>query len=221
MKNVEPDPAVVEAAAGSHARGDEGARGDADRASRLRDDPRGSHRGLRHARLAAPRAACGRAAPISRSPRSWRSSRSTWPAGPLTLRQVWEFYPYENSLVTVKATGKLVRAGPRARGRLSGGPAERLRDCDSLEGAEYKLDFSKPAGQRVVSLTRGGREIAADDVFTVALNSYRASGGGGYPMWKRAERVREKGNVREMLAADALSAKRLDLTPTKNWSATR
>ena len=33
-----------------------------------------------------------------------------WPAGPLTLRQVWAFYPYENSLVTVEATGRQVRA---------------------------------------------------------------------------------------------------------------
>ena len=145
----------------------------------------------------------------------------TWPAGPLTLRQVWEFYPYENSLVTVKATGKLVREALERAAACLADPGERLRDCDSLEGAAYTLDLSKPAGQRVVSLTRGGREIADEDVFTVALNSYRASGGGGYPMWKRAERVREKGNVREMLAADALSAKRLDLTPTKNWSATR
>ena len=58
-------------------------------------------------------------------------------------------------------------------------------------------------------------------MLTVALNSYRASGGGGYPMWKRAERVREKGNVRDMLAADARDTKRLTLEPTGNWTLKR
>ncbi len=145
----------------------------------------------------------------------------TWPAGPLTLRQVWQFYPYENSLVTVKATGKLVReALERAAGCIADSQ-ERARDCDSLEGAEYELDLSRPAGKRVVSLKRDGKDVADEDVFTVALNSYRASGGGGYPKWKRAERVREKGNLRDMLAADARAARKLTLVPTKNWSVKR
>ncbi len=220
MKYVEPDPAVVEAAAGSHAEAmralvatlTELPASATTRGARTEDC--GMLDWLHRVQLQKGGADLSFASVLAFEP-------LTWPAGPLTLRQVWEFYPYENSLVTVKATGRLVRQALERAAACLADPAERLRDCDSLEGAAYTLDFSKPAGQRVVSLTRGGREIAADDVFTVALNSYRASGGGGYPMWKRAERVREQGNVREMLAADALSAKRLDLTPTKNWSATR
>ncbi len=145
----------------------------------------------------------------------------TWPAGPLTLRQVWQFYPYENSLVTVKATGKLVREALERAASCMADAGERGRDCDSLEGAEYEIDLSRPAGKRVVSLRREGKDVADEDVFTVALNSYRASGGGGYPMWKRAERVREKGSLRDMLAADARAARRLDLSPTKNWKVVR
>lgn len=142
----------------------------------------------------------------------------TWPAGPLTLRQVWQFYPYENSLVTMKATGKLVREALERAASCLADSRERVRDCDSLEGADYELDLSRPAGKRVVFLRRGGKDVVDEDVFTVALNSYRASGGGGYPMWKRAERVREKGNVRDMLAADARSTRKLTLEPTKNWT---
>ena len=111
-----------------------------------------------------------------------------WAAGPLTLRQVWAFYPYENSLVTVKATGRIVRQALERAAACLADPGERLRDCDTLEGAAYTLDLSKPAGHRVLSLTREGREVSDEEVLAVALTSYRAAGGGGYPMWKRAER---------------------------------
>jgi len=140
-----------------------------------------------------------------------------WPAGPLTLRQVWAFYPYENSLVTVEATGRQVRAALERSAGCVARPSELGRNCDALAGAEYVLDLSRPEGTRVASLTRGGKEMADDDVFTVAINSYRASGGGGYPMWKSARRVSETGNLRDLLAADARAKKRLGLEPDGNW----
>jgi len=140
-----------------------------------------------------------------------------WPAGPLTLRQVWAFYPYENSLVTVEASGRQVRAALERSAGCVARPSELGRNCDTLAGADYVLDLSRPEGSRVVSLTRGGRDVAGGDVVTVAINSYRASGGGGYPMWKSARRVSESGNLRDLLAADARAKKRLRLEPDGNW----
>lgn len=140
-----------------------------------------------------------------------------WPAGPLTVRQIWQFYPYENSLVTVKATGREVRDALERSAECLADPTQRLRGCDTLEGAEYTLDLSRKKGQRVVSLTRGGRAIADTDSFTVALNSYRAAGGGGYGMWKRAVRLRETGSLRDLLIADARAKKRLKLEASRNW----
>ena len=146
-------------------------------------------------------------------------SAGDWPAGPLTMRQVWQFYPYENSLVTVRATGKPGARGARARGGVPRRSGERGRSCDTLEGADYEIDRRGRRGQRVVSLTgAAARTSATSDVFTVALNSYRASGGGGFGMWKRAERLGEKGNVRRLLVADARAKKRLTLEPTGNWA---
>ncbi|MEX0879411.1 MAG: bifunctional UDP-sugar hydrolase/5'-nucleotidase [Thermoanaerobaculia bacterium] len=140
-----------------------------------------------------------------------------WPAGPLTVRQIWQFYPYENSLVTLKATGREVRAALERSAECIADPTERLRSCDTLEGAEYTIDPRRQRGQRVVSLSRGGRAIADTDTFTVALNSYRAGGGGGYGMWKRAERLRETGRLRDLLIADARAKKRLELQASGNW----
>jgi 2',3'-cyclic-nucleotide 2'-phosphodiesterase/3'-nucleotidase len=140
-----------------------------------------------------------------------------WPAGPLQLRRLWTFYPYENALAVVRATGRQVRAALEWSARKITEPGALSYDCDTLEGAEYELDLSQPEGRRVVSLTRGGRPVADGDTFVVALNAYRAEGGGGYTMWRGAERVSEGGNLRDMLIADARARKRLDLKPTGNW----
>ena len=63
-----------------------------------------------------------------------------WPAGPLTVGQIWEFYPYENTLVTVRATGRQVRealeaAGPVRVGRLAPGRKARLAAQPGRVGA--------------------------------------------------------------------------------------
>ncbi len=142
-----------------------------------------------------------------------------WPAGPLTLRQIWAFYPYENSLVTVEATGRQVRAALERSAGCIARPDEFGRNCDTLEGADYVVDVSRPDGHRIASLTRGGRELADGDVFLVAINSYRASGGGGYPMWRSARRVAETGSLRELLVADAKARRRLLLRADGNWKA--
>ena len=140
-----------------------------------------------------------------------------WPAGPLAVRQIWGLYPYENGLVTLEATGRQVRAALERSAACMRSPAELGRNCDALSGADYVLDLARPEGRRVVSLARGGREIEDADVLTVALNSYRASGGGGYPMWKSARRLAETGNVRDLLIADARARKRLRLVADGNW----
>ena len=140
-----------------------------------------------------------------------------WPAGPLTVRQIWAFYPFENSLVTVEATGRQVRAALERSAACIARPQELGRDCDSIAGADYVLDLSRSEGHRVTSLKRKGSDVADGDVFTVAINSYRASGGGGYPMWKSARRIAETGNVRDLLIADARAKKRLRLAADGNW----
>ena len=146
------------------------------------------------------------------------AAMADWPAGPLTVRQVWAFYPYENGLVTVEATGRQIRAALERAAACAARPEEPGRNCDNLSGADYALDLSRPAGRRVVFLRRDGRDVPDDAILTVALNSYRASGGGGYPMWKSARRVAETGNLRDLLIADARARKRLLLAADGNWS---
>jgi 2',3'-cyclic-nucleotide 2'-phosphodiesterase/3'-nucleotidase len=142
---------------------------------------------------------------------------SDWPAGPLTARQVWAFYPYEDRVVTVRATGRQVRAALEHATDCLADPNALLFNCDTLEGAEYVLDLSRPRGRRVISLTRRGRAIADEDSFTVALNSFRATGAGGYAMWVKAPRLTSGGNIRELLGADARRRGHLRLEADGNW----
>ena len=57
---------------------------------------------------------------------------------------------------------------------------------DVVHGAEYVLDLSRPVGARVRDLRVDGRPVAPGDSFTLALNSYRQEGGGGYAMLRGA-----------------------------------
>jgi hypothetical protein len=47
---------------------------------------------------------------------------------------------------------------------------------DLWSGIEYKLDVTKPVGQRVVELKLNGKPLAMDQIVRVALNNYRATG---------------------------------------------
>ncbi len=153
-----------------------------------------------------------------------------WAPGPLTARQVWSFYPYENALVMVRATGRQVREALEAAGRCVSGvevqngqavwkrnPRVWGYNCDTMSGAEYALDPTRPEGKRLLFLRRNGREIRDDETFTVAINSYRASGAGGYGVWRDCPRVSEFGSLRELLLDDARRRKTLDPRPDENW----
>ena len=195
MKNVVPDPGVVAAVAPSH---EATMKVLAVKLAELTAPASAGGASRRARKTPASSTGCTgcssrRRRPTSRSLRPSRSGRSSGQAGPLSMRQVWQFYPYENSLVTVRATGKIVREALERSAECMSDPDERPRSCDSLEGAEYEIDLSRPPRQRVVFLRRGGRDVRDDDVFTVALNSHRASGGGGYGMWKRAEKRGREG----------------------------
>jgi len=154
-----------------------------------------------------------------------------WPEGPLTIAQIWEFYPYENTLVTVRATGRQVREALEAAARCVSGvsiqearpvwqrnPAVWAYNCDTLEGAEYALDPTRPEGSRVLLLKRGGQAVGDEDSFTVALNSYRAAGSSGYGVWRSCPRVAESSKaLRDLLIEDARRRGTLALESDRNW----
>ncbi len=123
----------------------------------------------------------------------------------VTVRDVVATYIYPNTLCVLKADGKTIRAALEqtasyfdARGpeniRISDAflhPKEEHYNYDYFAGLTYAFDLSRPVGQRVCCLKREGRDIQDEDVFTVAMNDYRATGTGKYPMWTRCEHVQD------------------------------
>lgn len=137
------------------------------------------------------------------------------PAGPVTWRWVHALYVYPNSLVAVRLTGAQVKDLLEHSARYHDGldcsaagggctlltdPAIPVYNVDTMAGVSYRVDPTRPEGERVRELSRGGQPLADDAVLTVVLNNYRAAGGGGYPHLAQAEVVwRDPRQMTELL----------------------
>lgn len=155
-----------------------------------------------------------------------------WAAGPLTVRQVYALYPYENQLVVVEVDGASLRAvlehaatyyetAEWKDGRLVLTPREGMRpyNFDVVQGASYRIDPTAPAGKRVRELRFQGREVKDSDLFTLAVNSYRAQGSGGYAPLRGARVVRTYNDeVRELLVERLRSAGAVEPVTDGNWA---
>lgn len=149
------------------------------------------------AQLAATGAQLSLAAPLASRP-------LTFPAGTVTPRLGHALYPYANTLVVVRLSGdQLKDVLEHAVSGWSGlrceptGSCTLLRDpgipgyaYDTVEGATYLIDPAAATGRRIRGLRVDGRLVRPDDSFTLAINSYRAAGGGNFPHLRAAERVR-------------------------------
>ena len=145
--------------------------------------------------------------------------------GPISVRQIAQLYPYENSLRALRLSGAQLRAFLEHSARYwiveadgSGGfrtrpdPTIPGYNYDILAGAEYVVDLARPMGSRIATLTYQGRPVADADTFTVAVNNYRAGGAGGYAMLRGAPVVYESPTeIRDLVIAEV--RRRGDLTP--------
>lgn len=110
------------------------------------------------------------------------------PKGPTSVRQFWALMPYENALARIRITGAQLRAylEHAAAAFHFSHEAELYRkdvphyNVDTVDGCTYALDLSRPPGDRVTRLRVQGQPVGADQSFTLAISSYRLSGGGGY-----------------------------------------
>lgn len=159
------------------------------------------------------------------------STTARIPKGPVTVADVAGLYVYDNTLRAVRITGAQLRAFleksaeyylpcPAAACERVVNPQVPGYNFDVVSGVDYTLDLSRPVGQRVTRLERGGRPVGPADTFTLALNNYRASGSGGFSMLIGAPVVYDRGQgIRELLVDEI--ARRGTLSPAdvfrKNW----
>ena len=149
--------------------------------------------------------------------------------GPITVARLAALYPYDNTLRAVRITGAQLRAYLEQSARYfrkgadgSYGTDPRIPgfNYDVVSGVDYTIDLDRPIGERITKLQYQGRDVAATDTFTMALNNYRQTGGGGFAMLRDAPVVYDKQQEIRQLLIDEARARRT-LQPgdyfQRNW----
>ena len=137
--------------------------------------------------------------------------------GPITIAQVAQLYPYENTLRAVRISGKQLRDYLEFSARYYKTPASATApleadpqipgyNFDIVAGVDYTIDVSQPIGSRITRLVYQGKAVTDGDSFTMALNNYRQTGGGGYAMLSGAPIVYDKQQeIRQLLIDEVRS----------------
>jgi 2',3'-cyclic-nucleotide 2'-phosphodiesterase/3'-nucleotidase len=134
------------------------------------------------------------------------------PPGQVFLRHINDLYVFPNELQAVVVNGAQIsdwlemsvcvfnQINPGDETDLVD-PSRAGHNFDVLQGLSYQIDLSQPsrfdelgrltdaAHRRIHDIRFEGRPVAADQRFVVALNNYRANGGGHFPFVDHAEPV--------------------------------
>jgi 2',3'-cyclic-nucleotide 2'-phosphodiesterase/3'-nucleotidase len=140
--------------------------------------------------------------------------------GDIRLRDIFALYPYENTLRAIRLSGAALKDyleqsaryfSSDSLGRPALNPAVFGYNYDMVAGATYEIDLRLPPGSRIRNLAVNGRPVDPSDSFTLALNSYRQSGGGGFTMLRDARVVYDRNeNIRDLLIEEIRQRRAID-----------
>ncbi|MFJ6832414.1 bifunctional metallophosphatase/5'-nucleotidase [Streptomyces sp. NPDC091209] len=161
------------------------------------------------------------------------------PQGDVTIRDVAGLYIYDNTLYGKKLTGAQLKDyleyAAKYYHQVPSGTAVDTATVtnansfwdymyDTAAGVSYDIDIAQPEGSRIKNLSYNGSAVAADQVFVVAVNNYRANGGSGYPHIAAADIAYSSTNEIRQLMIDYVTAKG-SLNPADfavaNWKLTQ
>ncbi|MFE9706423.1 bifunctional metallophosphatase/5'-nucleotidase [Streptomyces sp. NPDC005930] len=142
------------------------------------------------------------------------SRTSQIPAGEVTIRDLSSLYVYDNTLVAMLLTGAQVRAyleysaeyyvrtaagSPVDVDKLTNANGRPDYNYDYVSGLSYEIDVAQAAGSRIRNLTFGGAPLDDSAQFVLAVNNYRANGGGAFPhvasareLWSESTEIRTR-----------------------------
>lgn len=109
--------------------------------------------------------------------------------GPLTKRDVLSMLPFNNPIVKIEVTGKLlIEMLEHGVARSGVGEENEPGRFPQVSGMCFKFDPRKPAGSRVSDICVGGEPLDPNKTYTVATSDFLVSrGGDGYTMLKNGK----------------------------------
>ena len=111
----------------------------------------------------------------------------TYNPGPLTKRDVLSMLPFNNPIVKIELSGKLLREVVEHSVARSAEDSEPGR-FPQISGMSFRFDASKPAGSRVLEIKVGGKPLDDSKMYTLATSDFLVSrGGDGYTMFSQAK----------------------------------
>ncbi len=115
------------------------------------------------------------------------SQNSNLRKGDVTYANIFEIYKYPNTLIGIEVTGAELKAYMEWSANyyntftpgdinLSFNPNIRGYNYDMFQGIDYKVDVSKPAGERIVDVKFKGEILKDTDKIKLGINNYRYGG---------------------------------------------
>ena len=114
----------------------------------------------------------------------------------LTTRDVLNTYRFPNTTVVLEIDGKSLREaleqnfsyieydGSYKISKKFLEPKEEHYNFDYFYGIDFEKDLTKKVGERIGKIFFKGKEVKDSDKFSLVMNNYRATGAGGFDMYK-------------------------------------